>query len=113
MFGFGGLRPIIVPSSAIAMRADACDDCQLIRAMNTFHDAAYTMAAVSAILALYRALIEKGLLSREEAVRLLLDEAVARAIQAEAQSQEGGSGRTPADINRQSAEILKFIAEKL
>lgn len=96
------------------MRADACDDCQLIRAMNTFHDAAYTMAAVSAILALYRALIEKGLLSREEAVRLLLDEAVARAIQAEAQSQEGGgSGRTPADINRQSAEILKFIAEKL
>ena len=95
------------------MRADACDDCQLIRAMNTFHDAAYTMAAVSAILALYRALIEKGLLSREEAVRLLLDEAVARAIQAEAHSQEGGSGRTPADINRQSSEILKFIAEKL
>jgi hypothetical protein len=81
--------------------------------MNTFHDAAYTMAAVSATVALYRALIQKGLLTRDEAVRLLLDEAVARAIQAEAQSQEGGSGRTTMDISRQSAEILKFIAEKL
>jgi len=81
--------------------------------MNTFHDAAYTMAAVSATVALYRALIKKGLLTRDEAVRLLLDEAVARAIQAEAQSQEDGSGRMTTDINRQSAEILKFIAEKL
>jgi hypothetical protein len=71
------------------------------------------MAAVSATVALYRALIEKGLLTRDEAVRVLLDEAVARAIQAEAQSQEGGSRRTTTDINRQSAEILKFIAEKL
>jgi hypothetical protein len=81
--------------------------------MTTFHDAAYTMAAVSATVALYRALIKKGVLTRDEAVRLLLDEAVARAIQAEAQSQEPGTGRTTADINRQSAEILKFIAEKL
>ena len=80
--------------------------------MSSFHDAAYTMAAVSAIIALYRALIKKGVLAREEAVRLLLDEAVARAIQAEAQSQESG-GRNTMDINRQSSEILKFIAEKL
>jgi hypothetical protein len=79
--------------------------------MNTFHDAAYTMAAVSATVALYRALIKKGLLTRDEAVRVILDEAVARAIQAEAQSQ--GPGKTTMDINRQSAEILKFIAEKL
>jgi len=70
------------------------------------------MAAVSAIIALYRALIKKGVLAREEAVRLLLDEAVARAIQAEAQSQETDA-RATMDINRQSSEILKFIAEKL
>jgi hypothetical protein len=79
--------------------------------MNTFHDAAYTMAAVSATVALYRALIKKGLLTRDEAVRVILDEAVARAIQAEAQSP--GPGKTTMDMNRQSAEILKFIAEKL
>jgi hypothetical protein len=47
--------------------------------MNGFHDAAYNMAAVSATVALYRALIKKGVLAREEAVRILLDEAVARA----------------------------------
>jgi hypothetical protein len=81
--------------------------------MSTFHDAAYTMAAVSATVALYRALIKKGVLTRDEAVRIILDEAVARAIQAEAQSQEPGTSRTTMDINRQSAEILKFIAEKL
>ena len=82
--------------------------------MSTFQDAAYTMAGVSATIALYRALIKKGVLTRDEAVRVLLDEAVARAIQAEAQAQEHvGPGRSTMDINRQSAEILKFIAEKL
>jgi hypothetical protein len=85
--------------------------------MSSFHDAAYTMAGVSATIALYRALINKGVLTRDEAVRVLLDEAVARAIQAEAQAQEQeqeqGAGRSTMDINRQSAEILKFIAEKL
>ena len=69
--------------------------------MATFHDTAYTMAAVSATVALYRALIKKGLMTR--------DEAVARAIQAEA----AGDSETTNDLNRQSAEILKFIAEKL
>ena len=44
--------------------------------MTTFHDAAYTMAAVTATIALYRTLIKKGLLTREEAARVLLDEAV-------------------------------------
>jgi hypothetical protein len=78
--------------------------------MSSFHDAAYTMAALSATVALYRALVKKGVLTRDEAVRLILDEAVARAIQAEA---EEGSGRSGPDLNRQSAEILKFIAEKL
>jgi hypothetical protein len=80
--------------------------------MSTFHDAAYTMAAVSATVALFRALVAKGVLTRDEAVRVILDEAVARAIQAEAQAQ-GQAGRPPDDLNRQSAEILKFIAEKL
>jgi polyhydroxyalkanoate synthesis regulator phasin len=74
--------------------------------MSNFEDAAYTMAGVSATVALYRALVKKGVLTRDEAVRVLLDEAVARAIQAEAQGSED-------DLNRQSAEILKFIAEKL
>ena len=78
--------------------------------MSTFQDAAYTMAAVSATVALFRALVKKGVLSRDEAVRAILDEAVARAIQAEAQGQ---GGRTSSEVNRQAAEILKFIAEKL
>jgi hypothetical protein len=84
-----------------------------IEKMNSFQDAAYTMAAVSATVALFRALIKKGVLTREEASRVILDEAVARAIQAEAQQQGHGVGRSNMDLNRQSAEILKFIAEKL
>ena len=67
--------------------------------MKPFDDAAYTMAAVSAVVAL------------DEAVRALLDEAVSRAIQAEAQQQ--GEATAAHDLNRQCAEILKFIAEKL
>ena len=46
-------------------------------------------------------------------MRILLDEAVAQAIQAEAQTQGIGVSKTTMDINRQCAEILKFIAEKL
>lgn len=77
--------------------------------MANFHDAAYTMAAVSSTVALYRALMKKGVLTRDEAVRAILDEAVARAIQAEAQ----GDSQSTSEVNRQSAEILKFLAEKL
>ena len=79
--------------------------------MKPFDDAAYTMAAVSAVVALYRALVKNGALTRDEAVRTLLDEAVSRAIQAEAQQQ--GEATAAHDLNRQCAEILKFIAEKL
>ena len=79
--------------------------------MSAFQDPAYTMAAMSATVALFRALVKKGVLSRDEAVRVILDEAVARAIQAEAQ--QGPGGRSVNDLNRQTAEILKFIAEKL
>ena len=77
--------------------------------MKPFQDAAYTMAAVSATVALCRALVKKRLLTRDEAVRAILDEAVARAIQAEAP----GEAKATNEINQQSAEILKFIAEKL
>jgi polyhydroxyalkanoate synthesis regulator phasin len=80
--------------------------------MSTFQDAAYTMAAISATVALFRALVKKGVLSRDEAVRAVLDEAVTRAIQAEAEAQ-GQTGRTTNEVNRQAAEILKFIGEKL
>ena len=73
-------------------------------AMNAYHDAAYNMAAVSATVALYRALIKKGVLAREEAVRILLDEAVAQAIQAEAHTQGTGVSKTTMDINRQCAD---------
>ena len=76
--------------------------------MKPFDDAAYTMAAVSATVALYRAVVKKGLLTRDEAARAILDEAVSRAIQAEAHT-DAATG----DLNRQCAEILKFIAEKL
>ena len=69
--------------------------------MNAFEDAAYTMAALTATVALFRALVRKGVLTR--------DEAVSRAIQAEAPH----AGEAPNDVNRQCAEILKFIAEKL
>jgi hypothetical protein len=77
--------------------------------MSISPDSAYTMAAMSATVALFRSLINKGVLSRDDAVRALLDEAVARALQAEAEP----PGRSASEINRQSAEILKFIAEKL
>ena len=58
--------------------------------MNAFEDAAYTMAAVTATVALFRALVKKGVLTRDEAVRVLLDEAVSRAIQAEAPHHRAG-----------------------
>jgi hypothetical protein len=77
--------------------------------MKSVDDAAYAMAALSAAVVLFRALIKKGLLTREEAVRIILDEAVSQAIQAEAQDP-----RAPgSEANRQCAEILKLIAERL
>jgi hypothetical protein len=77
--------------------------------MKSVDDAAYAMAALSAAIVLFRALINKGLLTREEAVRIILDEAVSQAIQAEALDPREPGGAA----NRQCAEILKLIAEKL
>jgi hypothetical protein len=81
--------------------------------MKTFQDGAYAMAALSAAVVAFRVLVKKGLVTREEAVRALLDEAVQRAIFAEAKLQEETIGQNTAELNRQSAEILKFIAESL
>jgi hypothetical protein len=80
--------------------------------MKSFQDGAYAMAALSATVVALRLLMKKGLLTREEAVRNLLDEAVQRAIFAES-LHEATSGRSTAELNRQSAEILKAIAESL
>jgi polyhydroxyalkanoate synthesis regulator phasin len=82
-------------------------------AVNDFDGAAYNMAALTATVALYRALVRKGAMSREEARQILLDEAIAHAIQTEALMQEPGVSKTTLDINRQCEEILKFIAEHL
>ena len=79
--------------------------------MKTLQDGAYAMAALSASVVAFRILVKNGLVSREEAVRALLDEAVQRALFAESKPDE--IGETTAELNRQSAEILKFIADSL
>jgi hypothetical protein len=79
--------------------------------MKTYQDGAYAVAALSALLVVFRALVKKGLLTREEAVRAILDEAVQRAIYAE--TRPGKIGPATAELNRQSAEILKSIADSL
>ena len=81
--------------------------------MKTFQDGAYAMAAISAASVVVRILVSKGLVTREEAVRAMLDEAVSRAIFAESKLHEEAISTTTAELNRQSAEILKLIAESL
>ena len=81
--------------------------------MQKFQDAAYAHAALSATLVVLRVLIKQGLIPRDDAVRAMLDEAVSRAIVAEEERNKGVTGKNAAEINSQSAEILKFIAEKL
>jgi len=77
--------------------------------MKSYEEGAYAMAALSAAVVAFRLLLKKGLIARDETVRALLDEAVSRAIFAEAEAK----GEATAEINRQSAEILKFVAEGL
>jgi hypothetical protein len=81
--------------------------------MKAFQDSAYAMAALSAVTVAYRILLSKGLVTREEAVRAILDEAVSRAIFAESQVSEQAISQNTAEANRQSAEILKLLAEAL
>jgi hypothetical protein len=59
------------------------------------------------------ALVRKGVVAREEARQILLDAAISRSIEAEALKQEPGASKTTMEINDQSVEILKFIAEHL
>ena len=56
--------------------------------MDEFDAPAYNMAALTATVALYRALVRKGLMAREEARQILLDAAISRSIEAEALRQE-------------------------
>jgi hypothetical protein len=65
---------------------------------NEFDDAAYNMAAIGATVALYRALVKKGVLTREEARQIPLDAAIARSIEAEALTQEPGVSRITMEI---------------
>ena len=81
--------------------------------MKKFQDAGYALAAVSASAVAFRIMLNKGLVTREEAVRALLDEAVQRALFAESKLQEDVIGQGTAEANRQSAEILRFIADSL
>ena len=46
--------------------------------MDEFDAPAYNMAALTATVALYRALVRKGVMAREEAMQILLDEAIAQ-----------------------------------
>jgi hypothetical protein len=77
--------------------------------MKTYEERAYAVAALGAANVAIRLLLSKGLVGRDEAVRALLDEAVSRAIFAET----GARGEIEAETNRQSAEILKFMAQDL
>jgi hypothetical protein len=83
------------------------------RNMKTYQDGAYAMAALSASVVAIRILVKKGLVTREEAARAIVDEAVQRAIFAESKQHDELAGQTTAELNRQSAEILKIIAESL
>ena len=58
--------------------------------MDSSEDAAYARAALSTTVVLFRTLLKKGLITREEAVRIILDEAVSKAIQAEAAGRQRG-----------------------
>jgi heme exporter protein D len=81
--------------------------------MKTYKDGAYATAALSASLIALRLLIKKGVLSRDEVIRGILDEAVQRAIFAEAKTYDDPVARTTAELNRQTAEILKLMTQNL
>lgn len=69
------------------------------------------MTALSVVVVVLKVLVKKGVITREDAVRAILDEAVTKAIAAE--GDQGAAGESAADANRQSAEMLKFIADQL
>ncbi len=81
--------------------------------MKSFHDGAYALAAYSAVVATMRLLVKNEVVARDDLIRLLLDEAVSRAIAAESREPGEVSGRNAAEFNRQSAEILKMLSQNL
>jgi hypothetical protein len=81
--------------------------------MTTFQDRAYAMTALSVVVGMLKILVKNGLITRDEAVRAILDEAVGKALAAEGEPGEGAVDGNMAEANRQSAEFLKFIADQL
>jgi hypothetical protein len=65
--------------------------------MNGFDDAAYNMAAVSATVALYRALIKKGVLTPEEATGIMVN-STAVFMLARAPTFQVAASNTPAKL---------------
>ena len=68
------------------------------------------MTALSVTVIVLKVLVKKGVITRDDVVRSLLDEAVAKAIAGEERDQPG---EDTAAANRQSAEMLKFITDQL
>ena len=71
------------------------------------------MTALSVVVVVLKILVKNGLITRDDAVRAILDEAVAKALAAEGEQGEGAAEGNTAEANRQSAEFLKFIADQL
>ena len=68
------------------------------------------MTALSVTVIVLKVLVKKGVITRDDVVRSLLDEAVAKAIAGEERDQPG---EDTAAANPQSAEMLKFITQQL
>jgi hypothetical protein len=78
--------------------------------MTTFQDRAYAMTALSIAFVVLKVLVKNGVIARDDAVRAILDEAVAKALAAEGKR---GAADDTAEANQQSAEMLRFIADQL
>ena len=68
------------------------------------------MTALSVVVVVLKVLVKKGVITRDDVVRSLLDEAVQRRLRRKSAEQPGES---TAAANRQSAEMLKFITDQL
>jgi hypothetical protein len=79
--------------------------------MSTFQERAYAMTALSIAFVVLKVLVKNGVIARDDAIRAILDEAVAKAIAAE--GERGAAADSTADANQQSAEMLRFIADQL
>ncbi len=78
--------------------------------MKSFQDRANAMTALSVTVIVLKVLVKKGIITRDDVVRSLLDEAVAKALAAEDADVPGDD---TAAANRQASEMLKFIADQI